>query len=358
MMSNTFAYQLNDIQHYYGDKKVLDINTLEIPQGSITGIIGPNGSGKSTLLKLLAFIQKPSLGQIKYNGTIETPFSRRIRSKVTLLTQKPYLLKRTVFENVAYGLKLRNKTARVEQKVGDALLKVGLDHDRFSQRRWHELSGGEAQRVALAARLILEPEVLLLDEPIASVDMESAKLIRQASLQAKEQWGTTLVIVSHDLQWLYSISDQQLSIYQGNIFSTGMENVISGPFDISDIQPDKQPNKQPIKKSDEHYLSKTISDGQLIRFKAPQTEKQTAIIRKENISIDVKKQTEHVSLNQLSGEIATMILEKKTNHIMAMISIQDLSFILRLLPEQVTQLNLYPGKKVILKFDASDVEWI
>ncbi len=350
MMNKSFAYQLTDIRHYYGDKKVLDINTLEIPQGSITGIIGPNGSGKSTLLKLLAFIQKPSFGQIKYNGNIEHPFSRRIRSKVTLLTQKPYLLKRTVFENVAYGLKIRNKTERVEQKVEDALLKVGLDYDRFSQRRWHELSGGEAQRVALAARLILEPEVLLLDEPIASVDMESAKLIRQASLQAKEQWGTTLVIVSHDLQWLYSISDQQLSIYQGNIFSTGMENVISGPFDTSDKQPGKQSGK--------HYLSKTISGGQKIRFKAPQSEKQTAIIRKENISIDIKKQTEHLSLNQLSGEIATMILEKKTHHIMATISIQDLSFILRLLPEQVTQLNLYPGKKVILKFDTDDVEWI
>ncbi len=342
MMDNAFAYQLADIRHYYGDKKVLDIDTLKIPNGSITGIIGPNGSGKSTLLKLLAFIQKPSSGQISYNGNIESPFSRRIRSKVTLLTQKPYLLKRTVFENVAYGLRIRKTTDQLEKKVGDALLKVGLDNDRFSQRRWHELSGGEAQRVAMAARLILEPEVLLLDEPIASVDMESAKLIRQASILAKEQWGTTLVIVSHDLQWLYSISDQQLSIYQGNIFSTGMENVISGPFD----------------KSDKHYFSKTISDGQIIRFKAPLTEKQTAIIRKKNISIDLKNQTEHLSLNQLSGEIATMILEKKTNHIMATISVQDLSFILRLLPEQITQLNLYPGKKIILKFETNDVEWI
>ncbi len=342
MMNNSFAYQLADIRHYYGDKKVLDIDILKIPNGSITGIIGPNGSGKSTLLKLLAFIQKPSFGQIRYNGNIETPFSRRIRSKVTLLTQKPYLLKRTVFENVAYGLKIRKKTDQLEQKVGDALLKVGLDNDLFSQRRWNELSGGEAQRVALAARLILKPEVLLLDEPIASVDMESAKLIRQASLQAKEQWGTTLVVVSHDLQWLYSISDQQLSIYQGNIFSTGMENVISGPFDISE----------------KHYLSKTISDGQKIKFKASQSRKQTAIIRKENISIDLKQQHEHLSLNQLSGEIATMILEKKSNHIMATVSIQDLSFILRLLPEQVTQLNLYPGKKVILKFNPDDVEWI
>ncbi len=89
-------YHLKNIRHYYGPKKVLDIDDLEIRTGSITGLMGPNGSGKSTLLKMLAFALKLKEGQIFYKGREESGFSPEVRLKVTLLTQKPYLLKRTV----------------------------------------------------------------------------------------------------------------------------------------------------------------------------------------------------------------------------------------------------------------------
>ncbi|MBU1341299.1 MAG: ATP-binding cassette domain-containing protein [Proteobacteria bacterium] len=336
------AYHLNDIRHYYGDTKVLEIDTLKIEESSITGLIGPNGSGKTTLLKLLAFAVKPTRGIILYKGRPEVPFSPAIRSKVTLLTQKPYLLKRTVFENVAYGLKIRKDKNRLEERVKNALLTVGLDFQKFAPRKWHELSGGEAQRVAMAARLILKPEVLLLDEPIASVDTESAGLIRDASLKARENWGATLVIASHDLQWLYSISDRQLSIFNGNIFSTGMENIITGPFE----------------QGDDKIVVKKLDDGQIITLTAPEKKTGIAVIRKKSISIDLEKQADQSFLNQLSGQIASMLLEKKTGHIMATIYIHDLSFVLRLTPGQISSLDLYPGKKVILKFQSTDVEWI
>jgi tungstate transport system ATP-binding protein len=321
---------------------VLDIDDLKIKKGSITGLIGPNGSGKSTLLKLLAFAQKPTRGQIFYNGHLELPFSSSIRSKITLLTQKPYLLKRTVFENIAYGLKIRKDKNHLEDRVRGALFNVGLDYQEFAARFWNELSGGEAQRVAMAARLILKPEVLLLDEPIASVDIESAKLIRKASLNARKNWGTTLVIASHDLQWLYSISDRQLSIFKGTIFSTGMENIITGPFE----------------KTEPKTLIKKLDDGQIIRLNEPDQIAGTAIINKKNISIDLEKQLGNSRLNQLSGHIISMLLEKKSKHIMATISIHDFSLILQLSPDQIIGLDLYPGKKVILKFLSQDVEWI
>jgi len=342
MIKKDLAYYLRNIHHYYGNTKVLDIDDLQIEKGSITTLIGPNGSGKTTLLKLLAFAQKPTTGQIFYKGRPELPFSSTVRSKVTLLTQKPYLLKRTVFDNIAYGLKIRKETGFLEERVKTALSNVGLDYQNFASRKWHELSGGEAQRVAMAARLILKPEVLLLDEPIASVDTKSAKLIRKASLKARNNWGTTLVIASHDLQWLYSISDRQLSIFNGNIFSTGMENIITGPFE----------------KSDENTLIKSLDDGQTIKLNTPVKKTDTAIIRKKSISIDLKKQADLTTLNQLSGHIASMLLEKKSRHIMASISIHDLSFVLRLTPDQISSLNLYPGKKIILKFYQDDIEWI
>ena len=342
MTKKNYTYHLKNIQHYYGNTKVLDIDDLKIEKGSITGLIGPNGSGKSTLLKLLAFARKPTLGQIFYKGHPELPFSSSIRSKITLLTQKPYLLKRTVFENIVYGLKIRNEKHNLEKRVTEALLNVGLDYQNFATRFWHQLSGGEAQRVAMAARLILTPEVLLLDEPIANVDIESASLIRKASLNARKNWGTTLVIASHDLQWLSSISDQQLSIFKGNIFSTGMENIITGPFE----------------KSDQKILVKKLEDGQIIRLIAPAQTSSSAIIRKKNITIDLEKQLGNDHLNQLSGHIASMLLGTKSETILVTISINDLSLIVNLSSDKIGRLDLYPGKKVILKFYSHDVEWV
>ncbi|MDA3917958.1 MAG: ATP-binding cassette domain-containing protein [Deltaproteobacteria bacterium] len=342
MTIRELAYHLKDICHYYGNTKVLDIDELKIKKRSITALIGPNGSGKSTLLKLLAFAQKPTQGQILYKGRKEYPFSSGIRSKITLLTQKPYLLKRTIFENIAYGLKIRKDTDNLEKRVKEALLNVGLDYEKFENRKWHELSGGEAQRVAMAARLILKPEVLLLDEPVASVDTKSAKLIRRASLNARQELGTTLVIASHDLQWLYSISDRQISMFKGQLFSTGIENIITQPFE-------KQNSKTHIKRLD---------DGQIIKLPPPAPKTCNAIIRKKKVFIGLEQQEESASLNQLYGQIASMLFEKKTGLIMTTVTVHDTSFVLRLNPDEITNLELHPGKKVILKFDIHDIEWI
>ena len=342
MTTKDLIFHLKEISHFYGDTKVLEIGDFEIEKGSITGLIGPNGSGKSTLLKLLAFAQQPTFGQIFYKGNIGFPFSPMVRSKVTLLTQKPYLLKRTVFENIAYGLRIRKNTDQLADKVGKALDNVGLDYTDFAQRKWHELSGGEAQRVAMAARLILKPEVLLLDEPTASVDTESAKLIRKASLKARDVWGTTLVIASHDLQWLYSISDKQFSLFKGNIFATGIENIISGPFENLD---DK--------------VVKKLDDGQIITLDVTQKKECIAvIIRKKNITIELFESTDKIFHNQLSGHIVSMLLEEKRGDIMVTVFVHDLTFVLRVTPDQISNLDLYPGKKVVLKFSSSDVEWI
>lgn len=342
MNRNPPIYQLTDIQHFYGDKQVLGIKSFDICQGSITGLIGPNGSGKTTFLKLLAFAQKPSHGSIRYKGRAEKPFSPTIRSKVTLLTQKPYLLKRTVFENITYGLKIRKDTCNIKQRVSTVLSSVGLDFDRFSQRMWHELSGGEAQRVAMAARLILKPEILLLDEPIASVDTESAKLIREASLNARDRWGTTLVIASHDLSWLFSVSDHQVSIRNGKLFSTGIENIITGPFEPKDG----------------HMVIKRLDREQNLRLKAPEPGRSTAVIKKEKTYINGNFKTDRPGMNHVGGRIISMHLETRQNLIMVNIRIGTLSFDLSLSPDQISKENLYPGKEVTIRFHPDDVEWI
>ena len=209
-------YHLENMTQVYGDRTVLDVDQLDIEVQTITGLIGPNGSGKSTLMRILAFLEKPATGRITFQGQPLSQVSRNLCRQVTMLSQEPYLLKRSVQANVSYGLKLRG-ISDTRHQVSRALEKVGLDPDRFSQRSWRELSGGEAQRVALAARLILKPKVLLLDEPTASVDRKSSELILRAALDARNRWGTTLIIISHQLTWLHQIANRILSMDYGRL---------------------------------------------------------------------------------------------------------------------------------------------
>ncbi|WP_320170713.1 ABC transporter ATP-binding protein [Maridesulfovibrio sp.] len=201
-------YRLSGIRQQYNDRTVLELESFVVKEGSIVGLAGHNGCGKSTLMRILAFLDTPTSGNVFYDGVKVEGNYAALRREVTMLTQEPYLLKRSVFRNVAYGLELRGAgKSEIGKAVGSSLQAVGLDPVRFGNRQWFELSGGEAQRVALAARLAINPRVLLLDEPTASLDRESTMLIHDAAVSAKEKNGTTLVIVSHDHSWLRDVSD-------------------------------------------------------------------------------------------------------------------------------------------------------
>jgi tungstate transport system ATP-binding protein len=212
-------YLLQDVGQIYSGRDVLRIDELAIEENKILGIIGPNGSGKSTLLRILAFVESPAFGLIMFDGERQSANGSLIRRSVTMLMQEPYLLKRSVNGNVKYGLKIRGQK-RTDKEVAQALEMVGLDPDRFGRRSWYELSGGEAQRVAMASRLVMKPRVLLLDEPTSNLDKESASLIQQASLQARRQWGATLIIVSHNIEWLEAVSDRIIRMKDGRMVLT------------------------------------------------------------------------------------------------------------------------------------------
>ncbi|WP_027177898.1 energy-coupling factor ABC transporter ATP-binding protein [Maridesulfovibrio bastinii] len=209
-------YNLQNVRQQYGDRVVLDVPSFTVEESSIVGLLGHNGSGKSTLLRLLAFLESPSEGKLFYDNLPVEDRLDGFRREVTLLTQDPYLLKRNVFGNVAYGLQVRGRK-NIQQKVFEALEMVGLSPAKFAERKWYELSGGEAQRVALAARLAINPRVLLLDEPTASVDTESSELIYKAALSVRNNYGCTLVVVSHDKDWLIRIADVTWSVSDGKV---------------------------------------------------------------------------------------------------------------------------------------------
>ena len=185
-------YEASNLKKYYGELLALDLPSFFLEKGSTLILEGPNGSGKSTFLRILAFLEEPTSGTIRFLGG---PDPRR---HCTLLLQEPWLLHSSIFANVTLGLKLRGIRDNLDKRFNQAMLAAGFgEPEAFARRTQSALSGGEKQRVALAARLILEPEALLLDEPTAHVDAASEKHIINALQKAHEN-GITIVCATHD----------------------------------------------------------------------------------------------------------------------------------------------------------------
>lgn len=194
----------------------LFVSYLEIARGERIVCIGPNGSGKTTLLKALNGLLRPARGRVSYRGE-DAHLSRTLRATTVYLHQHPYILAGSVAYNVAYGCRARGMPeAETSRRVRETLELLGLSG--FSGRRHRALSGGEAQRVALARALAPKPEVLLLDEPTASVDAASAILVR-AALRAAASAGTTIVISTHDHSLMDGFATRRLKFSDGAIIT-------------------------------------------------------------------------------------------------------------------------------------------
>ena len=333
-------FEITSLKHVYAGKTVLDIDHFTVQPASIVGLIGPNGSGKSTLLRLLGLIEKPSQGKILFDGQPVEPFSDVARFQITILPQEPFLLKRSVFNNVSYGMNLRGDGAHVSDRVGKALSLVGLAGDDFMRRPWYALSGGEAQRVALAARLALNPRVLLMDEPTANVDAASAQLIKAAALKARKELGTTLVVASHDWHWLYEVCDDILLVFKGKIFGTGRETLILGPW----------------KHLTAGNWGKQLSDRQLLWVPQPPHIDAAAVI--DSFAIEEEDSQPATNEKVLQGVVSRLSLEKKTGQILATIMVGDLAFSIGLTPQQTQARTIFPGKDVFIHYRPDRINWV
>lgn len=193
-------YRIEHLQQIYQSRTVLDVPDLSIHQGEVLAVVGPSGAGKSTLLRLLAFLEPPSRGQILFKNTPFTPLTGEmplsLRRQVTLVFQRPLLLSATVRANVAYGLHLRGERDH-QLRVEQALREVGME--KMANAHTRTLSGGEIQRTALARAIVLQPEVLLLDEPTANLDPYNVRLIEDLIQRLNHQHGMTIVIVTHNV---------------------------------------------------------------------------------------------------------------------------------------------------------------
>lgn len=191
--------EIQDLLVRRGEHPALQLERLAIQNGEVLAVVGPNGAGKSTLLLTLARLLKPERGEIRFNGIQSSAESDTdYRRRIALVMQDPLLFDMTVFENVASGLKFRGvHKDEIRSKVPLWLERLGVGH--LTKRRANQLSGGEAQRVSLARALILEPKLLLLDEPFSALDPPTrSRLLDDLGTLLKET-STTTVFVTHDL---------------------------------------------------------------------------------------------------------------------------------------------------------------
>jgi tungstate transport system ATP-binding protein len=209
------AYELTGIRHYYGERCVVDISKLEINAGEIFGIVGPSGAGKSTLLRLLNFLEVPTEGHIHHQGDLMTSdASLEVRREITAVFQRPMLLRRSVAANVRIGQRIRGPVPK-DDTVGRWLDRLGLSEAADAPAR--TLSAGEAQRVALARALVVNPSVLLLDEPTGNLDPYNVGLIEELVRADCAERGTTIVVVTHDPFQARRIADRTALMINGRM---------------------------------------------------------------------------------------------------------------------------------------------
>ncbi len=217
-MENALA--LTALNKSFPSHKVVDGISLNVPKGCFYSLLGPSGCGKTTILRMIAGFAEPDSGEINLNGKRLNglrPYERPVTTVFQSYALFPHL---TAAENIAFGLERRGeKPAEIAPKVKRMLELVGLEHR--ADRVPANLSGGEKQRTALARALVVEPELLLLDEPLSALDPALRKRVRLELKQLQKQLGITFLFITHDQEEALSLSDQIAVMNKGKIEQIG-----------------------------------------------------------------------------------------------------------------------------------------
>jgi tungstate transport system ATP-binding protein len=203
------AGQMRGLTYRAGGVNLVDGIDLDLPSGSLTVVMGPNGAGKSLLLRLMHGLLRPAAGRVTWGGR---PMDEEVRKRQAMVFQRPVLLRRSVAANIRFVLKLRG--VDTPERTMEVLEYVGLAAQARQPARL--LSGGEQQRLALARALALEPQVLFMDEPTASLDPASTAAIEGIVKSAHRQ-GSKIIYVTHDLGQAHRLADDVVFLNRGRL---------------------------------------------------------------------------------------------------------------------------------------------
>jgi tungstate transport system ATP-binding protein len=205
------------ISKTYNGQAVLRELSFAFDPGRTYALLGPNGSGKSTFFRIAALLEAPDTGEVRYlDQGVALLHDLNLRRRLTLLLPKIGVFNTSVFNNVAYGLKIRHCPAQeIEARVSEILERVGLAHKR--RQNGLDLSSGETKRLGIARALVIEPEVFWLDEPTANIDPQNTEIIEQIILGMKTAGKSTIIVVTHDPAQARRLGDHLLVMDNGKL---------------------------------------------------------------------------------------------------------------------------------------------
>ena len=220
MQQSNYIIEVQGVSKFFGEKVALDNINLNVKKGEFVTILGPSGCGKTTLLRLIAGFQTASEGEIRISGKEITQTPPHMRPVNTVFQKYALFPHLNVFDNIAFGLKLKKTPKQlIEKKVKSALKMVGMTD--YEDRDVDSLSGGQQQRVAIARAIVNEPEVLLLDEPLAALDLKMRKDMQMELKEMHQKLGITFVYVTHDQEEALTLSDTIVVMSEGKIQQIG-----------------------------------------------------------------------------------------------------------------------------------------
>jgi len=347
---------LDHVRVDYGGGPILDIEALAVRRGEILAVIGPNGSGKSTLLRVMALLERPAFGEIRWQGRpVDAGDGLEVRRRMAVVFQHALLADMTAADNVDLGLRFRGaSTAERRARVDRWLGRFGIS--ALADRRAPTLSGGEAQRVALARALVLDPELLLLDEPFSGLDAPSrASLIPDLSGILRQD-GITTVLVTHDRGEAQALGDRVAVLIGGRlrqidetavVFRAPVSEEVARFVGVETIVTGE------VTAADRGTVVIDVGGRRLeITADARPGERVRVAIRPEDVTLMLPHETGAPSSarNHLAGRV--LDVRASTPHVHVVVDC-GFSLVAAVTPRSVDELGLVPGLPVTAVFKAS-----
>ena len=217
--------EVKNLTKVYNKKNVINDISFSVNNGEFLSILGPSGCGKTTLLKILIGIEKATSGKIYKNGIDITTLDASKRGMGIVFQNYALFPNMTALENVMYALNLKIKNKIEAKNKSEEMLNM-LNMQEHINKYPHELSGGQQQRVAIARTLVLNPDIILFDEPMSALDADNRLYLRKELKNIQKRFKTTMIYITHDQEEAFSLSDRVMVMNNGNIEQIDVPNVI------------------------------------------------------------------------------------------------------------------------------------
>lgn len=348
----THIIELKNVSKYYHDNFVLQDIQLQVKNSEFLTIVGPSGCGKTTLLRLISGFETPSNGSILMNGvdvSFQPPHLRHVNTVFQSYALFPHM---NVFDNVAFGLRCKNLPKQeIAHKVYDALKMVKLND--FADRKPNQLSGGQQQRIAIARAVVNQPLVLLLDEPLSSLDYSLRKTMQLELKQLQTQLGITFILVTHDQEEALSTADRVVVMNHGLIEQIGTpREVYEDPQNLHVAKFIGEVNifNTKVLQADDQYLQVEIEGMQFTlkntkKFQA--TQKLYTLLRPEDLEVwGINEVTPAESKNMYCATVSQVIYKGSTVDLMLKLKSGTQILATQFFNEDDEKLDFRPGEAV------------